>query len=385
LNALKLAATEIFRQENFTVVPHDWFVVLADIQNSTSAVEAGQHNEVNLIAAGSIIAGLNVARLRGVEVPYFFGGDGGLLLIPRELMGEVLAALYEHASNTYKNFGLSMHVGSLATRDIIDAGRWIQIAKLQLPGGLRKAIVIGDGFAYAEEQIKIKSPERENSTGISGLNLDGLECRWDRVKPPPQYHENVCCIVQCLTSNSQLEVYNYIMQAIERIYGDPTQRSPLSTEQLHLDLSSMKVKREMLVKFGVWKVGYFLSTWMKNILGPYFFRKNLEFEGIHAQEYLRQVISNADTLTIDGKINTIISGDERKRKELLGILDAEEKAGRIVYGHHISRESIMTCYIENRDSKHVHFVDGSDGGYTEAAKELKSKLKARYSDLMRQI
>lgn len=35
----------------------------------------------------------------------------------------------------------------------------------------------------------------------------------------------------------------------------------------------------------------------------------------------------------------------------------------------------MTCYIEDRKYKHIHFVDGADGGYTEAAKELKAKRK----------
>jgi len=35
----------------------------------------------------------------------------------------------------------------------------------------------------------------------------------------------------------------------------------------------------------------------------------------------------------------------------------------------------MTCYIENMDSNHIHFVDGSDGGYTKASKEFKSKFK----------
>jgi hypothetical protein len=35
----------------------------------------------------------------------------------------------------------------------------------------------------------------------------------------------------------------------------------------------------------------------------------------------------------------------------------------------------MTCYIENRNNKHIHFLDGSNGGYTEAAKELKPKLQ----------
>jgi hypothetical protein len=53
----------------------------------------------------------------------------------------------------------------------------------------------------------------------------------------------------------------------------------------------------------------------------------------------------------------------------------QEKEGNLIYGHHISKESVMTCYIQNRNAKHIHFVDGSDGGYTEAAKEFKMKLK----------
>jgi len=46
----------------------------------------------------------------------------------------------------------------------------------------------------------------------------------------------------------------------------------------------------------------------------------------------------------------------------------------INFWHHVSKESIITCYIENRNSKHIHFVDGADGGYTEAAKAFKAKL-----------
>jgi len=33
----------------------------------------------------------------------------------------------------------------------------------------------------------------------------------------------------------------------------------------------------------------------------------------------------------------------------------------------------INFYIENYKDRHVHFLDGADGGYTEAAKELKSK------------
>ncbi len=64
-----------------------------------------------------------------------------------------------------------------------------------------------------------------------------------------------------------------------------------------------------------------------------------------------------------------------KRIQFLEYLSMQEKEGNLIYGHHISKESVMTCYIQNRNAKHIHFVDGSDGGYTEAAKEFKMKLK----------
>ncbi|MFT5165733.1 MAG: hypothetical protein ACI8P3_000961, partial [Saprospiraceae bacterium] len=41
----------------------------------------------------------------------------------------------------------------------------------------------------------------------------------------------------------------------------------------------------------------------------------------------------------------------------------------------VSQESVMSCYVRNRDDQHIHFVDGSQGGYTQAAIMLKKKLR----------
>ncbi len=38
----------------------------------------------------------------------------------------------------------------------------------------------------------------------------------------------------------------------------------------------------------------------------------------------------------------------------------------------------MLCYVEDRNDNHIHFVDGTDGGYTAAAKIFKTKLKLAY-------
>ena len=77
IKALKLPITEIFQRDNFSDVPSDWAIIVADVRNSTAAVAAGKHNDVNLVAAGSLIAALNIAKEKGIEIPFFFSGDGG--------------------------------------------------------------------------------------------------------------------------------------------------------------------------------------------------------------------------------------------------------------------------------------------------------------------
>ncbi len=56
-------------------------------------------------------------------------------------------------------------------------------------------------------------------------------------------------------------------------------------------------------------------------------------------------------------------------------LERQHEAGDIVYGIHTAKSTILTCLITNYDGNHVHFVDGADGGYALAAKQLKSELK----------
>lgn len=74
LKTSKLTITEVFSQHNFCEVPDDWFIIIADVKNSTTAVNSGRHNDVNLVAAGSLIAALNIANSREIEIPFFFGG-----------------------------------------------------------------------------------------------------------------------------------------------------------------------------------------------------------------------------------------------------------------------------------------------------------------------
>ncbi|MFL5810092.1 MAG: DUF3095 family protein [Flavisolibacter sp.] len=372
LPSLNLSVSEVFRNDHFCNVPGDWFVVISDIKNSTIAVNEGRHNDVNLVAAGSLIVALNLARDWGIEIPFFFGGDGGTVIVPQELLDEVVMALMLHNLNSRKNFNLELHIGSLCVNEIREAGNSIQICKLQYGPGFGKPIIIGNGLRFAEQKIKQLKREEKTEVVQVNLNLKGLECKWDKIKPPVDSNEIVCYLIEAIDAQSQMEMYREIILKIDEIYGSIEKRNPLSLSRLKLLLSFQKIRKEMIVKYGKWKTKYFTAAFFRTLFGKLFFRFNKT-----GKEYLGQLISNADTLIIDGRISTIISGKKEKRIEFIEYLNEQENAGRLFYGHHISKESIMTCYIENRNEKHMHFVDGSDGGYTEASKEFKRKLQLK--------
>lgn len=379
LPALNLPLTELFREDRFRTAPSSWSVVIADVKASTQAVAADRHNDVNLAAAGSLIAALNVAREQKTEVPFFFGGDGSTLLVPGSLLNDVLLALSAHSQNTAGNFGLQLHIGSLTVKEVLAAGHQIKIAKLRVDESLAKAVVVGDGLHYAEQKIKQSlRVEKESLSSLAALNLAGLECRWNRIQPPVAEGGNVCYLIEAVSPDSQLKVYAEVLKQIEAVYGNEAKRHPLSVGQLTPSTSFRKLRKEMLAKFGKWKPAYLVSTLLRTFFGRLYFRYNWKLGGLRGKEYLSQLIAHADTLTVDGRINTIICGTEEQHGRFLHYLTQAEAQGQLIYGHRASRESIMTCYIEARNAKHIHFVDGADGGYTAAAKEFKAKRKNEY-------
>jgi hypothetical protein len=58
-------------------------------------------------------------------------------------------------------------------------------------------------------------------------------------------------------------------------------------------------------------------------------------------------------------------------------LEREYRDGRLVWGMHLADTALMTCLVFSLDShEHVHFIDGSDGGFAMAAVGFKERLRA---------
>lgn len=371
LPARNMPVMDLFASStNFADVPPEWHVVITDIKNSTQAVTSGAHQIVNLVAAGSIIACLNIARDKGMHIPFFFGGDGGTMIIPSSILEPVMMALHEHRENTLENFGLELRVGALPVAEILTQGVQLRIAKIQINDLLTVPVILGEGLQYAEDVIKGNSltPAWAGQPAPT-LNLKGMECRWNRIPPPDHSEEVVSLLVVGKKREQQAQVFKDVLNAIETTYGPQTRREPISEPKLHLRASFGQIKAEMQAKLGRFDLGYLVKNWITTFVSEgYFSLTNKPYHHFH------RLVQLTDTLVLDGRISTVISGTSKQRQGLQAALEQMEEEGLLHFGLFVSKASIMSCYVRGSGNLEVHFVDGADGGYSMAAKMLKQKL-----------
>ncbi len=368
VNAIPLS--DLLMEEHlFFKVPENWHVLITDVKNSTRAALDGKHQTVNLVATGSIVAALNVAFKDNILIPFFFGGDGATFVIPPSLLEETLVALQQHRENTKINFELDLRVGHVPVAEIYADGHELKISKLKTSDRFNIPVLLGDGLTYAEQKIKgTDIAYRELPANRDELDMSGMHCRWDKIKPPVTNNEVISLLVIAKAGVHQPVAFKKVIESIDNIYGPQENRKPISINKLRMIGSFKKISAEMKTRLGSFNAWYLVRTWFTTTIGKVYFRTK------KGKEYLYKLVEMSDTLVIDGKINTVITGTKEQREKLFQALEILEAQGEIFFGLHVSSESVMSCYVRNLDDQHVHFIDGADGGYTKAAGVLKKKL-----------
>jgi hypothetical protein len=304
-------------------------------------------------------------------VPFFFGGDGATFIIPPSLLDNTVTALQQHRNNTTTNFAMELRVGHVPVSEIYAAGHELNIGKLKTSDLFNIPVLLGNGLTYAEKKIKGTDTDLPDlPDNIEELDMSGMHCRWDKIKPPLTGNEVVSLLVIAKDGVKQSPVFKKVMTTIDSIYGSQEKRKPISINRLRMVGSFSKISAEMKSRLGRFNAWYLVRTWVTTTIGKIYFRTK------KGKDYLYKLVDMSDTLVIDGKINTVITGTTAQREKLNEVLELLEKENELLYGMHVSSESVMSCYVRNLDDQHVHFVDGADGGYTKAAGVLKKKIAA---------
>ena len=372
------AATADF--SNYTELPQDWQIVIADVEDSTDAIASGQYKAVNIIGVSIITSVLNIAR--PLDIPLVFGGDGASLCIPAKLADDVASALVNVQEMAQLEFALKLRIAIFPLTVITTAGYKVLVARHRLSEHYVQAAFAGGGMDYAESLLKNEidgaSYRLHANAQIMQADFSGLECRWDNV--PSKHGETISLIVKALGSSpaEDSRIYSEVINRIETIYGNEEQCNPVSSDKLRLSLDSRQLGFETrLHTFTLSKlkgIVYFFKIRFEVILGFLFMRYGISTGETNWGEYKSAIVRNTDFKKFDGSLRQVLSGTATQRQQLTDYLEQGYRNRECVFGIHVSSSALITCLVYNRTNAHYHFVDGADGGYATAAVQMKKQL-----------
>jgi Protein of unknown function (DUF3095) len=366
-------------------MPDDWLVLCADVRGSTRAIEAGRYKDVNLIGAACITAVLNVSG--DIEVPFVFGGDGAVIVVPpslREVAEVELVALQKMALS---KFQLDLRVGVVPVQDLRQRKAEVSVRKYQLSAGNFLAMFTGGGIELAEKLLKSDSNDNQYiltpDSGAASPSLEGLSCRWEPLAP--RGGVMMTMMVKAISANAAQEqqLMGEVLDALSKILGTGTrQASPASPGSMKFRWPPRNAWKEALLtaEKGSVIASYLavLLTSLVQVLCHALGKKVGDYDG---KTYTDELRANTDYRKYDDMLRMVLDVTETQANAIDSYLSQRFDAGDVVFGTHRAKSALMTCVVFSlKQSEHVHFVDGAEGGFAMAAVDLKRRQLQKNPD-----
>jgi hypothetical protein len=359
----------------YVEAPADWLLVMADIKDSTEAARAGRYKDVNMVGAACITATLNATA--GLELPYSFGGDGATVLIPPEVRDAVAGTLIRTRRLAKEDFGLELRVGMVPVRELKRRGARVLVAKFELSPGNHLAMLAGGGIELAERLIKDDAGfELADRGEVRPPDLHGLSCRW---QPYRSLRGHMLTLLVRSLEPDRLSLHQEIIEALRRILAEaPEAAGPIQRANMRYSWPPAGLGAEAIATRG--RLPYWLRRSylvFESFLLLIADRFDVRIGPFDPTAYREEMRRNSDYRKVADTLHMVLDCTEAQIAAIEAYLAGLHAQRRIVYGTHRADEAMMTCLVFSlEESRHVHFIDGADGGYALAALQLKTQLQA---------
>lgn len=361
--------SSIVDDQFYHAVPDDWFVSVVDVRGSTQAIEQGRYRDVNFIGAAAITAHLNLIDR---DLPFVFGGDGAALLVTKNMREKVLKVLQSLSYYAQESFGLTLHVGLVPVSELRKHGKELKVAKFLAGDNVIQAMFKGGGITLAEKLVKAGSEYRCSARPVVNKSeiFSGLTCRWKPI--PSSRGVTLSLLIQPVTVDDQTTLNRIIAQMKYSLGRSFSSLNPIRMERAEYHSFITNLKRQLRVTDLRLNVALFSELFKLLMSAPLFNLKWFSFIPA-VKEYVEQVPLHCDFQKYDDTLRMVLDCSPAEAEVIETLLISEFEREQVIYGIHRSDAAQMTCYVESMSSGgHLHFVDGSDGGYALAARQLKA-------------
>ncbi|MCF6334529.1 MAG: DUF3095 domain-containing protein [Spirochaetales bacterium] len=371
----------LFNYDYYYKPPPDWYIIITDIINSTSAIANGKYKDVN--TAGSLVAMAISNIKKDMNFPFVFGGDGMTFLIPGDILADVEDVLVDTRKLVHNLFDLKLRLGVVPVSTIYRKGYKLFIAKLRVSDRYIQAIITGRGIDIAEKLIKDDKTYnpfrlRKDLPAKNKADFTGFTCRWKDI--PSARGETISFIIKVREefSREKSKIFNNILKSIDENFGHESDYHPLTMDNQSSSVAQSfrearifsKQTSGFLYSFNKMRINFEI-IFVKMII---FFHIPLKINKKNFKDIKQDNIINSDFRKFDGSLKMVVSCSKYQREKFEAYLSKLYDKGFLNFGLHVSDRAILTCLIHRGTGEEVHFVDSADGGYALAALKLKEQM-----------
>tara|TARA_R110000868_G_scaffold304437_17_gene565317 strand:- start:48752 stop:49936 length:1185 start_codon:yes stop_codon:yes gene_type:complete len=366
--------------DNYSKIPEDWYIGITDIVNSSLAIDNQKYKWVNILGASPIIGLMNEGDKP--DLPFSFGGDGCTICFPPEYLDTITRVFKASKKIGITAYQMELRTSIIPVSFIRKNGFDIKVARFKASEFYSQAVFTGGGINFAEDILKsdnhIIFKVSDSLDKDSDVDFSGLECRWQEVKRKEMSVYSI--LIQANpTLKNQENIYDSILKKMREYFGFDNNTNPISVESLHMTLSPEKLSGEFRFRtIGMnWlhRIAYKIEVTVRTLLGMYFMKFNKETSETDWKLYKPDMVANNDHRKFDDMIRLVISCPDKEIEKFQDFLDGLYIQKKVAYGIHKSDSALITCMVFAWQKQHIHFVDGNNGGYVQASKPLKQRMK----------
>jgi hypothetical protein len=356
-------------------LPNGWALALADIIDSTGAIDRGHYKSVNMAGAGVISGILNA--LDRHDLPFVFGGDGAVVAIPPSAVDTARDALSRVQSWIADDVKLTLRAAIVPVADIRQHGLDVRVARFQASDAVSYAMFSGGGNNWADVQMKEGHYTVEPAPTGSRPDLTGLSCRWNPIEST--YGKVVSIIATPGRSGDATAFRSLVSEIIALVNEDGRGGHPVPVdgpklgfirEGLALEANALSGYRDRLSRL---RNRFWIS--FQTVLISVLYVLRMRLGRFDAVSYKKAVASNTDFRKFDDGLKMTVDVDGERLAKIKARLEGAARDGVCYYGLHEQSAALMTCIVPSPMSRdHMHFVDGAEGGYARAAMYLKAQM-----------